>query len=506
MEVRLGATRPVRLQEVLPTALVANGGEPIEFTGATVDSRCVQRGDLFVAIRGSANDGHQFLAEAQARGAVAAVVETPQSGVPLPQLVVSNTRQVWAELCWALAGHPERQLQLVGITGTNGKTTTSFFLRSILQEAGLQAGLIGTMYWLDGHTCSPSSMTTPGPSTLSQLFSRMACAGCRVVVMEVSSHALAQDRVAGLRFQVAIFTNLSRDHLDYHPSFEAYAASKRKLFGMLMSTGCAVLNAEDPWSPYMAEAVPGMIIWYGFGRTKDFSAEIISLSRQSSEFELLGPRLRTRVRLGLPGRHNVLNALAASAAAAQLGCDARAIREGLQNCRLVPGRLEHVGTGLPFDVYVDYAHTPAALEAVLTALRDLPGRGRILCVFGAGGNRDPGKRRLMGQVVGRYADLAIVTTDNPRFEQPEAIVAEICAGFEQRDRVQIQTDRRLAIELALELAQPGDVVLIAGKGHEQYQLIRDQRLPFDDRQVVREWVAKRMPQLLPGGAQTRAAG
>jgi UDP-N-acetylmuramoyl-L-alanyl-D-glutamate--2,6-diaminopimelate ligase len=460
-------------------------------SGITDDSREVQPGDLFCAWAGTAIDAHAFVPAAARAGAAAAIVERPVAEAAIPQLVVTDGRRGAAAAAALLYGDPGTSMVLVAVTGTNGKTTTVWLTRHLLglTERVASMGTLGTLRH-DGSPYFPGeSLTTPGPVELVRTLAALREDGVRTVVMEVSSHALDQDRVYGLEFGAAAFTNLSRDHLDYHASLEAYAAAKRKLVRYLAADGVAVVNADDAtWNGLAAEAPRSLTFSMG-DAPADVTAREVTLSGAGAAFMLRLPAGSAPVRMPLVGAFNVENALAAAAIAAALGRGVDEVSAGLAGAPQVPGRLERIADQ-PCPVFRDYAHTPDALERVIEALKPLID-GRLILVFGAGGDRDRGKRPLMGAVAERWADVAIVTSDNPRTEDPAAIIAEIEAGMPAGRHLRV-VDRREAIATALEQAGPGDAVLLAGKGHETHQTVGDRRLPFDERLVVADLV-RRMP-------------
>ncbi|MCS7081956.1 MAG: UDP-N-acetylmuramoyl-L-alanyl-D-glutamate--2,6-diaminopimelate ligase [Bacteroidetes bacterium] len=473
----------MQLRTLLATVEVlrAEGELEQEVRDLVYDSRRVRPGSVFVALRGTQLDGHRFVEAAIRQGAVAVVVEVlPEARAPgVAYIQVPHTRRALAQLAAAYYGHPERRLRLVGVTGTNGKTTTTHLIQYALQQNGIPAGLIGTVrYDLVGEA-QEAVHTTPESVELYGLLARIAQHGGRAAVMEVSSHALDQDRVWGLPFQVAVFTNLSRDHLDYHGSMEAYFAAKKKLFDGLRPEAVAVYNADDPHGPAIVADTPARrVVSYGLQTPAAYRAEVL-------EQGLSGIRLRVGGRsygFRLVGRFNVYNLLAAWAAAVELGLEAHQVLAALSTCPSVRGRLERVRSADGVIGIVDYAHTPDALENVLRVLRaECPADGRLWVVFGCGGDRDRGKRPTMGQIAERYADRVVLTSDNPRTEDPEAIVQEILAGMAHPERVERILDRREAIRFAALEARSGDVVLVAGKGHETYQVIGHEKRPFDDR-------------------------
>ena len=443
-----------------PTDVVARA--PAEVLDLAYDSRRVERGALFFCVRGSRFDGHERASEAVARGAVALVVERPVDGVAVPQLVVADSRVAMALAAAEFFGHPTRELEVAGVTGTNRKTTTSFLLFSVLAAAGRRPGLVGNIERRIGDEVRPADLNTPEAIDLQRLFREMVDAGNRSCALEASSHASVLGRLEGTQFAVLVFTNLTQDHLDFHGTMEHYFAAKRRLF---VRGARAAVNIDDPYGRRLAAEL-GHALTFGY-----------------AEDAHVRPSALANVRLQLRGRFNVQNALGAVAAGRLLGIDDATIAAGIEAVEGVPGRFEAVDEGQPFSVIVDYAHTPDSLANVLRAARELA-TGRVLCVFGAGGDRDRGKRPLMGRVASEIADVVLVTSDNPRSEEPEAIIEDVVAGAVAE--VEVEPDRRSAIERAVEAAAEGDVVLIAGKGHEQGQEFRDTKLPFDDREVARE--------------------
>jgi UDP-N-acetylmuramoyl-L-alanyl-D-glutamate--2,6-diaminopimelate ligase len=484
------------LAELFARAGVRPAGErplpSVTITSLTDDSRRVQRGGCYVAVRGSGVNGHDFIEAAFAAGARVVVAER---GGPNPEgtvrVLVKDSRETLARLAAAYyglrggAGCP----RLIGVTGTNGKTTVAWLVRAILTAAGYPTALFGTIEYDLVAQQLRAPLTTPGSMDLCRYLAAARDAGAEFAVAEVSSHALDQRRCDGLPFTAGVFMNLSGDHLDYHETTEQYGAAKRRLFDLLDADGTAVVNRDDPMGRSLIEELNAPVVSFGLETNNcDVRATIRVTGRWGSEYILHGRSFETPVRLALVGRHNVLNALAAAATAEALGITPDAIHSGLEGVTGVPGRLQRAEPqGCPFSIFVDYAHTDAALQNVLQSLRPLTA-GKLICVFGCGGDRDRSKRPRMAAVVGRLADVAYVTSDNPRTEDPRRIIEEILPGFDTSPqcRVEIEADRRRAVEAAIAEAQPGDTVLIAGKGHETYQLIADKVLPFDDIQVARE--------------------
>ena len=470
----------VRLVEALRGARVA-GQLPPAVEAIVSDSRAVRPGALFVALRGERVDGHLFVADAVARGASVVMLETP-AALDVPQIVVADTRRAVSRLADAFYDHPSHALTVIGVTGTNGKTTTTHLVRDVLEAAGIACGLIGTLGGELHDRRWPLTNTTPLAVELHELLAAQHDAGARAVAMEVSSHALALERVADVRFAVAALTNITRDHLDFHGTFDRYVAAKRHLFDFAPQ---AVLNVDDPSGASFAAqlgAAGAPCITYAIDAPATLRATGVQLDGEGSTFQVDG----TRVTVALPGRFNVRNALAAFGIGRALGIDDATIVRGLAATRAVPGRMERIGA-FGIDAIVDYAHTPDALENVLLAARETTKR-ELIVVFGCGGNRDAGKRSQMGAIAARIADRVIVTSDNPRNEDPMSIARAIANGF---DRTAIELDRRAAIRRAIGEAEAGDTIVIAGKGHEAYQLIGDETRPFDDRDEVRIAFGKR---------------
>lgn len=482
----LPGIEPVSLRTLFPRAELI-GAEDIRVTSCTCDSRRCRPGDVFVATRGSQVDGHQFASEAAASGAVAILSQRPLPQVALPNCIVPDSREAYGLLCQALAGNPSHRLRTVGITGTNGKTTTSFLTASVLEAAGCSPGVMGTLGYFDGLDVKPATLTTPPTPVLARWLGRMEANDCTHAVLEVSSHALCQSRVAGITFDVACVTNVRHDHLDYHQTPERYLAAKAKLLDHLSPEGFVVLNADDPACDYFADRVSGPSLTIGIEKAAEISATPVETFTSEQTFLLTHGEETVPVRTCLIGRHNIYNCLMAAAVGFGYGIELSTIVRGLESVRKIPGRLERIECGQPFSVFVDYAHTPDALAGCLQTLRGLA-PGRLVCVFGAGGERDQQKRPLMARAVEVDADLAVVTSDNPRGEHPEVIIDDILVGFRNRADVRVIPDRAEAIHWALAQARQGDCVLIAGKGHEHYQIVGAGRLPFDDRVVARQFL------------------
>jgi UDP-N-acetylmuramoyl-L-alanyl-D-glutamate--2,6-diaminopimelate ligase len=486
MHADLTAGQRIRLRQVLPDAEFV-GADDLDVRSCTCDCRMLEPGDLFAAVRGSHYDGHEFAAEAAARGAAAIIAERPVEVVGVPCCYVADSRAAYARICQALAGDPSRRLRVIGVTGTNGKTTTSWLIASILAEAGYRAGVMGTLGCYDGQQWHPASMTTPPPERLARLLARMVASDCSHAVMEVSSHALDQSRVAGMQFDAACVTNVRHDHLDYHGTLTAYRAAKAKLFRYLTPEGFAVINADDAGAAHYLGQLDGPVLTVGIDQAAEITAVPIEQFLAEQTFLLVAGSETIPVRTRMIGRHHIHNCLVAAAVGLVYGIDLPTIVRGLEGVRRVPGRLERLECGQPFGVFVDYAHTPDALAVTLQTLRELT-TGRVICVFGAGGDRDRQKRPQMGRQVESYAHLAVLTNDNPRNEDPRAIMDDVLTGFRDPQCVEVIPDRTAAIRFALAQARPGDCVLLAGKGHERYQLIGDQEIPLDDAEIARQWL------------------
>lgn len=465
----------------------------VKITSLADDSRKVVKGGCFVAVRGVERDGHDFV-DAAARAGAAVVLVDRDVAVPDPviRLRVEDTRVALARLAAAYHGLRDKGVRnpaLIAVTGTNGKTTVAWLLRSILRSDGHQTALMGTICYDLVTDVMPAPLTTPGSLDLCRHLAATRAAGADYAVLEVSSHALDQRRTEGLDFTAGVFTNLSGDHLDYHGTMEAYCGAKRRLFNSLGRDAVAVINRDDPVADLVGADLRARVLTFGIQAPNvDVGARIEEVSSSGSRFVLRGRSFETAMQCALIGRHNIMNALAAAATAEALGIAPAAIRQGIERTPSVPGRLQRVDpAGCPISVLVDYAHTDDALRSVLQALRPLS-PGRLVCVFGCGGDRDRAKRPRMAAVVESVADVAYVTSDNPRTENPQTIIDEILSGFgaKSRCRVEVDPDRRGAIERAIVAARPDDTVLIAGKGHEDYQLIGDRVLHFDDAEVARE--------------------
>jgi UDP-N-acetylmuramoyl-L-alanyl-D-glutamate--2,6-diaminopimelate ligase len=499
----------MRLDELIATGAAGAGPDDVEITGLSHDSRTVRPGDLMFCVSGLRDDGHDFAARAVENGAAALVVERPL-GLDVPEVVVESARAAMAPVAARFYGDPSAELRVVGVTGTNGKTTTAYLVRALFEASGEQCGLEGTVKSVVGAVERTVTRTTPEAIDLQADFRAMLDGGDRACAMEVSSHALALGRADGIHFAAAVFTNISRDHLDFHETMEDYFQAKGRLFvgdrpALVRPPGVSVVNVGDPYGRRLATEIDGARTFAVEVEGADYRATRLRCTFEECNFTLHTPSGEREVTLRMPGRFNVANALGALAAVHVLGGDLDVLVAALGDGVRVPGRFEPVNEGQDFAVLVDYAHTPDSLENVLRAARELAGSGehgpgRVLCVFGAGGDRDRGKRPLMGEIAALLADVTVVTSDNPRSEDPEQIIAEIMAGVARVDRgshpegprweappVRSIADRREAIAEVVERAQPGDVLVIAGKGHEQGQeLAGGRKVPFDDAAVAGE--------------------
>jgi UDP-N-acetylmuramoyl-L-alanyl-D-glutamate--2,6-diaminopimelate ligase len=472
--------------------VIAQSGNP-QITGVEYDSRRVNRGDVFVAMQGGLSDGNKFIDQAIAAGAAAVVTDSDRTPDNVPWARVIHGRRALAGLSSNLYGRPGEKLAITGITGTNGKSTAAFLMEAILGAGGRKSALVGTIEYHVAGKVIPAPHTTPEPLELQRLFHDALESGATEVVMEVSSHALAQERIFGVRFDVAVFTNLTRDHLDYHGTMDEYFSAKRILFA-----GCgaaaprvAVLNTDDEYALQLVKFCKNHgseVITYGLSKA-DFRCAKLEITPQGMRFDLVTPDDLIPVTSPLIGRVNVYNILAASAAAYARGCASESVSSGIAGLARVPGRFERVDCGQPFTVVVDYAHTDDALRNLTSLAREFvkPTGGRVITVFGCGGDRDRSKRPLMGEAAGLGSDFVVLTSDNPRSEDPLAIINDACIGLQRSGaKYSTEPDRRAGIQLALNEARAGDIVLIAGKGHEQMQISRTGTAPFDDRKVASE--------------------
>ncbi len=478
------------LSKTIKGAKAVGKGNPV-LTGISENSKAAQPGELFVCIPGSRADGRAYAEEAVQLGVRAAVVQgEPLRGLEVPQLVVKDSREALARLAHAYYGNPSKKVKVIGVTGTKGKTTTTYLIRSILQRAGQEAGLIGTIAYQVGSKVYEANNTTPSSLTLVKLLDEMRRQKCKWAVMEVSSHALEMKRVLGVEFTGAVFTNLGRDHLDYHKNFTNYFLAKRRLFKEFKTVKARAINADDPYGRKLLRELRTKAVGYGIKSKCAYHATHVEHKPGLIRFEVQGQKFEAP----LTGLFNVYNSLAVLSVLRELGLSWEALKDGLKHAPAVPGRFEEVSAGQDFTVLVDYAHTPDALKQALTASREILGKKsphRLISVFGCGGDRDKTKRPLMGKISSRLADVTVVTSDNPRTENPSAILEDILRGIPRpllqnsHRKVWVEEERGVAIQKALSMAQKGDLVLIAGKGHETYQIIGSEKRHFDDREIVR---------------------
>ena len=473
----------MKLRELLSgvSVLACTADMEMEISGVSYDSRSVRPGDLFVAMTGFAVDGHKFIAAAQEKGAAAALCQKEPGGT-LPYVRTEDSRRALAIVGANWFGHPAKEMTMVAVTGTCGKTTTTYLLKAILEQAaGAKVGLIGTNQNMIGNAALPTDRTTPESFEVQKLFREMADAGCTHVVMETSSHALYLDRVYGVHYDVGVFTNLTQDHLDFHKTMESYCDAKAILF---RNCSVGVVNADDPWTPRLLRECACPVLRYGTGDSSRLRGENLRLTARSVAFDALLDGRRIPVTVPIPGRFTVYNALAALGICHMLGVPPEQGAAALQTASGIKGRMEVVPTpGLPCTVLIDYAHTPDALENVLTAVRGFA-EGRVVAVFGCGGDRDREKRPQMGRIVSRLADVAVVTSDNPRWEQPEKIIEDILPGLTGPAESVVICDRREAIGWALKNSRPRDVIVLCGKGHETYQEVCGEKRHMDERELV----------------------
>jgi len=470
----------------------------VEIRSIQYDSRRVERGDLFVALRGSVNDGNIFITDAIGKGAHAVMTDMDNalsdsyfmhSGVV--KVVVPDARAALGQMSSTYYGNPSEKLAMIGVTGTNGKTTTTYVIKALQETRGIKTGLVGTINYQIGDEVFPATHTTPESLELHQLLARMVENGCASAVMEVSSHALDQHRVQGIGFRVAVFTNLTQDHLDYHGSMEKYFDAKKILFDSLGPDACAVINVDDEWGKKLSLSVHSKKITYGMDPSAAVSAGEIELSLKGARFSVLHGNVTTRIESSLMGRFNVSNLLASFAAGLALGIPEETICQVFRSIKPVRGRFEQLHSPRGWTAVIDYAHTPDALEKVLMAVKEIlraSTDGRIITVFGCGGNRDRTKRPVMGRIASELSDVTIVTSDNPRHEEQETIIDEIMIGIGKKDQISREADRAKAVRMALDLARKGDIVLVAGKGHEEYQVIGNTKIHFSDREIVEEYL------------------
>lgn len=450
-----------------------------EITMITDDSRKVRNSSAFICIEGIEHDGHDFARKALEKGASVVICERDM-GIK-NSIVVESTREAYALMCANFYGNRHKQMKLIGITGTNGKTTTSFIIKSILEENGYKVGVIGTLGAVIGAEVYPLEYTTPNPSVLHRLFYMMWLAGCDVCVMEVSSQALGQQRLYGIDFDIGIFTNLTSEHLDFHKNMESYASAKA---GLMQGSRICVINADDPYADFMKQNAGGEILTYAIDNAADITADEITLSRNGVDYTITTHSGSHRVDYGSVGKFSVYNSMAAFAAAQLMSLNTERTLKGIAEVRTVKGRMERVPNKLGINIFIDFAHTPDSLENTLKTLKKLYD-GKLIVVFGCGGDRDKTKRPVMGKIAVSYADTVYVTSDNPRTEEPEKIINDIVSKLEKGTYI-MQPDRAEAINEALNEARTGDTVLIAGKGHEKYQIIKTEKHRFDEREIIRK--------------------
>jgi UDP-N-acetylmuramoyl-L-alanyl-D-glutamate--2,6-diaminopimelate ligase len=472
------------LRETLGPVSFVSAGDVVA-SSFCCDSRNLRPGEVFVAVPGKSHDGHGFIEAAVSAGASAVMVERPHARINIPQCVVPDVRAAFAKICLAQHGNPQRNVTVAGVTGTNGKTTSTWLLRAILESAGRTTGLLGTIEYSNGRARSAAALTTPDPPQIAHLFADMAKQRASHCVMEISSHALDQRRCAALPLAVAAITNITRDHFDYHGDVRNYRTAKSRIADLLQPGAPLLIGVDDPGCRAVLDLLPSStnVTTFGFTETAQTRVELTSATPRSQTLRMHLKSGTVEFISSLVGRHNALNLLTAAAMAEQLGMDLPIIADSLSAVTEIPGRMERIDLGQPFTILVDYAHTPDGITHCLATARALT-PGRVILVFGAGGDRDREKRPLMAQAASP-ADSIIVTSDNPRSESPTKIIDEICQGFASLDHVQTCVDRNLAIQMAAKMAQPGDVVIIAGRGHESIQQIGTRSISFDDRKVTR---------------------
>lgn len=476
----------VKLSQLL-TKLKTNGNyTDCEIASVTDKFDAIKKGDVFVCIKGNRFDAHTVAVKAIEEKGAAAVVVEHETGAE-NEVIVENTRKAYSYMCSEYFSRPTESLKMIGITGTNGKTTVSFLLKQILESAGIKCGLLGTVINLVGDKERPSSLTTPDPFEMQSLFREMVDSGCECCVMEVSSQALSQQRVAPIAFDIGIFTNLTQDHLDYHGTMENYKNAKHMLFE---SCKKIIVNDDDEASDFMKSNVSAQIVTYSMKNDSDYTAKNPILNDKYISYELVSNSMISRIKLNIPGEFSIYNSMAAAVAAKEIGVDMDTVRKALLSSTGVKGRMETVDVDTPYTVIIDYAHSPDGLINVLQSLRKVYTK-KIITVFGCGGDRDKTKRPIMGEIVGNMSDVAVVTSDNPRSENPQAIIDDILSGMEKcKSKVYVECDRTKAIEKALSIAKKDDVVLLAGKGHETYQILDTGKIHYDEREIVKEILSR----------------
>lgn len=476
----------MKLSKLLEHLSVDTALGDIDISDITSDSRTVKPGCAFVCVKFRHFDGHNAAGEAEAKGAAVIIAEHDTGAKN--QVILKDTRAAWSLMCQSFFGNPSEKLKLIGITGTNGKTTVSFLMKEVLEFAGKSVGLVGTIQNMVNDTVYPASFTTPDAYELQELFSRMVEAGCEYCVMEVSSQALAQGRVAGCRFDTAVFTNLTQDHLDYHGTMQAYKEAKQLLF---RQTEKAVLNLDDGAAMEMVEGADCGVITYAMDTdASDYTAKNVRFRPEGIEYELVGKGMIGRVHCPIPGRFSVYNSMAVAVCALEQGIDFMTVLQALEVSKGVKGRIEVVPTPGDCTVMIDYAHSPDGLMNILTSAREIA-KGRLVVLFGCGGDRDKGKRPQMGKIAAELADYCIVTSDNPRSEDPDAIIRDILQGMKDtKTPYDVIVNRREAIHFALSSAEPEDLIILAGKGHETYQILDTGKIHFDEREAVADFYKK----------------
>jgi UDP-N-acetylmuramoyl-L-alanyl-D-glutamate--2,6-diaminopimelate ligase len=477
------------LLEVLP-AHKLSGDADLTIEKMEYDSRRVGSGDMFVALPGHSDDGHRYIKSALDKGAVAVVVQKDGDYRTHAKVLVPDTREALALLSTRFYDYPWRKLKLVGVTGTNGKTTITYLVRAILQQDDKKVGLVGTIaYWIDRQKIEAPN-TTPESLDLQRMFAQMNEQGIYAAVMEVSSHALVLHRVDGMEFDVAVFTNLNHEHLDFHQTMDAYREAKGRLFRKIKKeVGVAVINRDDPQWKYFYDLAETKRWTYSLSNSDaDFYAKSYSCTPNGTSIQMVTPQGEMNLQTKLIGESNVYNTIASAAVGLALKIDPPVIKSGLENAEVIPGRMESIRAGQAFNLWIDYGHTPYAFEILLKTARNMT-QGRLLFLFGCGGDRDQGKRPLMGKVASRYADRIYLTEDNPRSEDPKEIVAQIMEGIDNKSKVEVIIDRKEGIKKALENARPGDTLILAGKGHEEYQIIGDKKLHFSDKETALEFLS-----------------
>ena len=471
----------MKLSELLTGINVTGKYKNVRISDVTDDTNKVKKGSVFVCIKGNSFDGHEFAAEMFKKGAAAVVCERPL-GLK-KEVVVENTRSAYSIMCANFFGNPSKELELIGLTGTNGKTSSTYFIKSLFELFGIKMGLIGTMQNMVGKEVYPAKYTTPTSYELQELFRKMVDSGCKYCVMEVSSQGLAQGRVDGLHFKYAVFTNLTQDHLDFHGSMENYAAAKKILFSRCDT---AIINKDDPASEYMVKDLPCKVVTYSAkDNGADFVAKNITLGARGITYELLGDGVIARLKCPVPGSFTVYNTLSSAALAVSAGLDFKTVISAFSSVKGIKGRIEVVPTDTDYTVIIDYAHSPDGIKNILSSVKEFA-EGRVIIVFGCGGDRDATKRPLMADAAASLADFVVLTSDNPRTEDPEAIIKDAAEGLKKHKTAKkIITDRTEAIRFAMNEAKSGDVIVLAGKGHETYQIIGTEKRHYDEREIVK---------------------